>query len=139
MRMCIVQCWEPKKSAKDSNLKKTTGLCPSRSYYSMHFPVNSTRVNSASAACWCVEGFSTFLRFSNLDTLLPISVTVLEVQFQKIGKIRPHILYCMHARQSFHFQKITGTLKMNIMCVNLYCTSKKNLNFKLLLESSLKN
>ena len=53
-------------------------------------------------------GWSDFLffPFSKMGTLLSI---FLWAHFQKFGKF-PHL----HARQNYHFQKITETLKMNI-------------------------
>ena len=39
-------------------------------------------------------------------------VLLLEGQFQKLSKFR--CTQAPHARQSFHFQKIAGTLKLNI-------------------------
>ena len=63
-----------------------------------------------------VEWFSTFFRILKC-TLNCGSGIFLRVQFQKIGDLGH--ARARHARQSFHFQKITGTLKINIFCENL--------------------
>ena len=56
-----------------------------------------------------VEWFSLFLKFLKTGTLLSIGYICMS-SIKKIKRILPRA----HAQQNFHFQKITGTLKINI-------------------------
>ena len=66
---------------------------------------------------YCVLGWSDFLLllFSKMGTLLPIGYIFMS-SITKSLKILPR---AAHERQSFHFQKITETFKMNFILENL--------------------
>ena len=70
-----------------------------------------------------VEGFSTFLIFEN-QHIWADHFYFLETHFQKTA------LFCRCAQQSFHFQKITGTLKFYILFENLQRPSLWSLNYE---------
>ena len=55
-----------------------------------------------------VEWFGTFLRFSKSDKFLPI-------RYSLRSSIQENRQNWPRARQSFHFQKFTGTFKINIL------------------------
>ena len=66
---------------------------------------------------YCVLGWSDFLLllFSKMGTLLPIGYIFMS-SITKSLKILPR---AAHERQSFYFQKITETFKMNFIVENL--------------------
>ena len=65
-----------------------------------------TRYVRHSSLCSRVEWFSLFLRFSITGTLLSIGYIFM-------SSIPTNRRILRHVRQNFHFQKFTGTLKMN--------------------------